>query len=76
MAVTRHSLSVDDAIRRLDSGTSELDPDEAITRLARHGPVAKVIHGGRIELISSDQLVPGDTIELEEGDRCIKPLQR
>ncbi len=31
-------------------------------------PVAKVVRGGQVELISSDQLVPGDVIELEEGD--------
>ena len=145
MAVAWHNLSVADAIRRLDSDTSGLDPDEAAARLARHGPnrlkppdpvsafrillgqfasvvvlllfaaaavalllgdlleataigavlaintvigfvvelrarramdallqyevpVAKVVRGGQVDLISSDQLVPGDVIELEEGD--------
>jgi Ca2+-transporting ATPase len=32
-------------------------------------PVAKVVRGGRVEQISSDRLVPGDVIELSEGDR-------
>jgi Ca2+-transporting ATPase len=32
-------------------------------------PVAKVVRGGRVEQISSDRLVPGDVIQLNEGDR-------
>jgi len=31
--------------------------------------VARVVRGGRVESISSDRLVPGDVIELVEGDR-------
>jgi Ca2+-transporting ATPase len=145
VALAWHSLSVDDAMRHLDSNSSGLDSDEAAARLARHGPnrlkppdpvsafrilvsqlvsvvvlllfaaagvamilgdvleamaigavllintmigfvvelrarramdallqyevpVAKVVRGGQVDLISSDQLVPGDVIELEEGD--------
>jgi len=37
--------------------------------LAYEVPVAKVLRGGRVEQIASDRLVPGDLIEIEEGDR-------
>lgn len=32
-------------------------------------PIARVVRGGQVEQIASDRLVPGDIIELEEGDR-------
>ena len=32
-------------------------------------PTAKVVRGGRVEETAADQLVPGDVIALEEGDR-------
>jgi Ca2+-transporting ATPase len=37
--------------------------------LAYEVPVAKVVRGGQVAEIASDQLVPGDVIELDEGDR-------
>lgn len=37
--------------------------------LAYEVPTAKVVRDGRVESIASDGLVPGDVIELEEGDR-------
>jgi Ca2+-transporting ATPase len=37
--------------------------------LAYEVPIAKVVREGRVAEIASDQLVPGDVIELDEGDR-------
>jgi len=37
--------------------------------LAYEVPVAKVVRGGRVEEITSEQLVPGDVVKLDEGDR-------
>jgi len=37
--------------------------------LAYEVPEAKVVRGGRVAEIASDRLVPGDVIQLDEGDR-------
>lgn len=37
--------------------------------LAYEVPIARVVRGDAVEQIASDRLVPGDVIELEEGDR-------
>ena len=37
--------------------------------LAYEVPIAKVVRSGHVQTIPSDRLVPGDVIELEEGDR-------
>ncbi len=37
--------------------------------LAYQVPVAKVVRNGQVQTVSADSLVPGDVIELEEGDR-------
>ena len=58
------------AINTLMGFVLELRARRAMDALLHYEvPGAKVVRGGRIESISSDRLVPGDVIELNEGDR-------
>jgi P-type Ca2+ transporter type 2C len=58
------------AINTLIGFVVELKARRAMDALLRYEvPEAKVIRGGGTEEITSDRLVPGDVIALEEGDR-------
>jgi len=50
--------------------TQEIKAEESLGALRKLGaPLANVIRGGRVAKIKADQLVPGDLIVLEAGDR-------
>ncbi|MSR20766.1 MAG: hypothetical protein EXR91_07280 [Gemmatimonadetes bacterium] len=58
------------AINTLMGFVLELRARRAMDALLHYEvPVAKVVRAGRVEQVSSDRLVPGDVIELQEGDR-------
>ena len=58
------------AINALIGFVVELRARRAMDALLQHqAPVATVVRGGRASRIGADGLVPGDVIEVEEGDR-------
>ena len=58
------------AINTLMGFVLELRARRAMDALLHYAvPISKVVRGGRLAQISSDRLVPGDVIELHEGDR-------
>ncbi len=58
------------AINALIGFVVELRARRAMDALLHYEvPVAKVLRAGRVERIASDGLVPGDVVQLEEGDR-------